>query len=146
MTGLRYVEAKINAFEKYEFPYSLPPLMEKSVQWLDPFFYINRASRTITNSFINSTVRLTTACFTTVFDLSYGVLCFDKMHLKDGIVTIPKAICHLVFDAIVITSIVSLGIATVGGLSIAIVIFVASEALKAIASLVCLSAENLYYA
>ena len=99
LTALRSVEAKIKAFYDYKLPCGFNVGSDTSTQFLDPRVYVNLCGRELTDSLVNSTVRVMTAVPTTMYDLSMGIISCNGEQLKDGIITIPKAVVHLGIDA-----------------------------------------------
>lgn len=115
MTGLRLIENKINEFTYH------PEFMEAGAFSL--LVNVHKLiAMGIVNSIVNSSLRVFTAIPTMIYDVAYGVIFQHKEHLKDGALTIPKAIVHLMFDGL------RLGLSLAGTV---ILVYIASLALIA---------------
>ena len=130
-TALRYVEAKINAFHEYEIPCGLPEDSDESTRCIDPTAWVNRGCRGITNSLVNSTIRVTTAVPITLYDLGVGAAFCNGEQLRDGLITIPKATAYLVIDASKIAAICITAAVGTTAATVAVIGFGILEATKA---------------
>ena len=118
---LRKVEGWIRRYKKWKFPFGLPASEDKYEQLLDPAMWYNRGTRKIADCFVNSTLRVTTAIPSTLYDLFFSIVDADPDQLRDGLITIPKALTHLVVDTL---TIIGVGFLMIGGVGVVVVIIV----------------------
>lgn len=113
MTALRAVEAKIQ-----ELQYNIP---DRDGAFLEHLVTGKLFFKISFNAIVNSSIRILSAVPSMIYDLACGILFLDTSHLKDAVLTIPKAVVHLTKDAI------SLGIC------LGISIFIIANVVKVIA-------------